>query len=293
MDKSGKVIGMILAINVEHNLCVTMEEISKAYEQILDTSTPRFVACTSHESAFLGRTHWAGKSGRSINEMNALATAMDAQYFAVAHDGLATHAFTFHSLWWEILPGNDDMKEDASQCICYTTFFTDGQRLERGTVMCGCSENTCRRNRLYEKKFGEDNDRRWAVYKITRNSDKNRQYIPSEESLHVMKDIAHEIDYWKQKVKYSRKEKEKLVSLLKNITQKADILTTEKEQLELYITIGIAVAVCVVPIFAIYLYWMNNEQKRLKNSQRRLREQLSQQEELQNPTNAPVQESNI
>ena len=110
----------------------------------------------------------------------------------------------------------------------------------------------------------------------------------------MMKDIAGEIDYWKQKVKNSRKEKEKLISsMTENITQKADILTTEKEQLELYITIWIAVAVCVVPIFAIYLYWMNNEQKRLKNSQRRLREQLSQQEELQNPTNAPVQESNI
>ena len=117
MDKSGKVIGMILAINVNRNLCVTMEEISKAYEQILDTSAPRFVACTAHESALLGRTHWAGKSGKSINEMNALATAMDAQYFAVAHDDLEADAFTFHALWWEILPGNDDMKEDASRSV--------------------------------------------------------------------------------------------------------------------------------------------------------------------------------
>jgi hypothetical protein len=122
---------------------------------------------------------------------------------------------------------------------------------------------------VYEKRFGEDNDRRWAVYKITRNSDKNRQYIPSEESLHVMKDIAHEIDYWKQKVKNSRKEKEKLVSLLKNITQKADILTTEKEQLKFYI--GIAMTVCVI---AMTLCCINvkheREYKRLKNSQHML-----------------------
>jgi hypothetical protein len=65
----------------------------------------------------------------------------------VAHDGLAAHAFTFRALWWEILPGNDDMKEDASQCVCNMTSFTDGQHLERpedGKVMCGCSENACR-----------------------------------------------------------------------------------------------------------------------------------------------------
>ena len=296
MDISGNVIGMIVAKHGDLNYCVTMEEISKARVKILDTLMPRFVACTAHESALLGRTYWGDRSGKSINEMNALATATNAQYFAVAHDGMKAHAFTFHALWWEILPGDDDMKEDASQCICEMTSFTDGQFLRRtkdGKVMCGCSENSCRRNPAYQKRFGEDNDRRWAVYKrMSRNPDKSRHYIPSEESLALMKNIAGEITYWKRQEDIVRREKEKLVSSVDDIAhanyywkQKADILRIEKEKLvseyKSIIAIVIAVAICVASSFVslaicLYNHWKNTIRMLKKTNAEpvRLKEQL-------------------
>jgi hypothetical protein len=115
-----------------------------------------------------------------------------------------------------------------------------------------------------------------------------------------MKNIAGEIDYyWKKKVVNLRGENELFVSFMINIKQKADILTTEKEQLEFYISIGIGVAVCVVLSLVIYIYCMKvkhgREQVELnkaKTDNDRLRERLSQQEELQNPITAPTQESN-
>jgi S1-C subfamily serine protease len=85
MANSGDVIGMILGRSGDHNFCVTMEEISKAYKQILNTISPSFVACTAYESALLGRRYWGDRSGKSIKEMNALATAMDAQYTLRSH----------------------------------------------------------------------------------------------------------------------------------------------------------------------------------------------------------------
>jgi S1-C subfamily serine protease len=244
MDRSGNVIGMISATSGDVNYCVTMEEISKACDQILDTLIPRYVSCTAHESVFLGRTYWGGKSGRSINEMNALATAMGVQYFAVAHDGLEAHAFTFHFLWWEILPG-DDKIEDRSQCRCETNSFTDGQFLEAtGKVMCGCSDNACWSNPLYEKRLGVHNDRRWAIYKtMNKTPEKNIDHVPSKKSLASMEDIAGQIVYWKRQVGTLTTEKEKLKSsLIENARdiagqivywkRQVDILTTEKEKLK-------------------------------------------------------------
>ena len=283
MDRSGNVIGMIVGMYGDLVYCVTTDEISKAREQILDTKSPSFVACTARESALLGRRYWGDRSGKSINEMNALATAVNAQYFAIAHDGLEAHAFTFHVLWWEILPENDYIMEDASQCRCEMTSFTDGkQHLERtvdGKVMCGCSENACRRNSYYQRRFGEDNDRRWAVYKRVSRSLDSRYYVPSKESRASMEDIGGEIDYWKQKVEILSIEKENLVS-----------------EYKLRIGIAIAVAICVASSLVICLYkrWKNAERLLEKaNTERdRLEEQLSQQEVLENsePTNLPTQE---
>ena len=81
---------------------------------------------------------------------------------------------------------------------------------------------------------------------MSRNPDKNRHYVPSEESLALMKNIAGEIHYWKKKVVNLREENEQLVSLMINIKQKADTLTTElteKDVLISRIAIGITVAV--------------------------------------------------
>ncbi len=169
MDITGKVIGMTSTLVKDLNYCVTMEEVSKAYQQILNTSSPRFVGCTAYKSALVGRnTYSIGTIGKSIKTMNALATAMNTQYFAVAHDDLElAHAFTFHTLWWDIVPEDDDMEEYDTQCLCEMNSFIDAEVLEPtegGKVMCGCAENACRRNPFYQKRFGEDYDRRWAIY---------------------------------------------------------------------------------------------------------------------------------
>ncbi len=313
MDITGKVIGMISAMVGDLNYCVTMEEISKAHQQILDTLSPRFVACTARESALLGRTsYWGGMSGKSIKEMNALAIAMNTHYFAVAHDGLQAHAFMFHTLWWDILPGNNYMKEHPSQCLCEMNSFIDAEVLEptkEGKVMCGCAENACRRNRCYQKRFGEDNDRRWAIYeRMNKNPEQNVHYVPSKESLASMKDIAGEITYWKKKVDILEREKEGLVSLKNDAVyqihywkEKANNLRIEKAGLvseyKSYMAIGIAVAVCICFSMAssaigLYKQWKNIlRMLNVANAERdRLRARLSQQEMLQNsePTNAPT-----
>ena len=122
------------------------------------------------------------------------ATAMNAQYFAVAHEGEAAHAFTFHALWWEIFTGNDHMKEDLSQCLCEANSFIDDDVLENteeGKVMCGCVGYFCWRKTNYNSRFGEDNDRRWAIYKTMNGKIGNSgHYVLSKELLAVMYDIV-------------------------------------------------------------------------------------------------------
>ena len=235
MDVHGEVIGMTLSKTGDLIYCVTMDEIAKAYNQIMDTSNTYFVGCTAHESALLGRVEWGDKSGNSIEEMTALANAMDTQYFAVAHDGLEAHAFTFLIPWWEILPGNDDMEEDVSDCRCEINPFTDRyvRTYDHGKIMCGCADKACRKEQFYEKRFGEDNDRRWAVYKVTRKTPDNRRYVPSNKSLHVMHNLVGEIDYWKQKVRTLVTGQQELVS--KHKSEKAKLVSKykrDKDELE-------------------------------------------------------------
>jgi hypothetical protein len=199
MDIYGAVFGMILAKIKDLVYCLTKEEIEKAYNQILNTRDPDpyFVGCAVHESALLGRVQWRGNAGYSIKEMNALANAMDTQYFAIAHGVLEAHAFTLLIPWWEMLPGYDEMEADEEDCSCnknlyiYSLVNKNGHSYA-GQSWCGCAEFTCRMNEFYETKFG---DRRWAIYKVAREKpDKNTRYVPSNKSLHVMKDIN---DYWK------------------------------------------------------------------------------------------------
>ena len=204
MDSSSNVIGMISAGEGDINYCVAMEEIYKAWTEILNMLSPRFVGCTAYETAFLGRKFWGVNPGKSIKEMSALATAMDARYFAVAHDVSKTYAFTFDALWWEVLPGNDKMKEDVSQCLCEVNSFTDGYVLKAtsdGMVACGCLDNSCWKNPKYEKRIDIHNDRRWAIYEtVNVGLEKNGHYVPSKKCQASMKDIADRITYWKEKV---------------------------------------------------------------------------------------------
>ena len=231
---------------------------------------PRYVGCTAHESALLGRKYWGERSGMSLKKMNALATAMNAQYFAVAHEGEAAHAFTFHALWWEIFTGNDHMKEDLSQCLCEANSFIDDDVLENteeGKVMCGCAGNFCWRKTNYNSRFGEDNDRRWAIYKTMNGKIGNSgHFVPSKESLAVMEDIAGEINYWKKKTNILEEEMERF-----------------KSENQSYYGVGIAVILFVGTSVVIWLYnrWQSAvcmfETANTENEE--LREQLFNQQE--------------
>ena len=271
MDAAGKVIGMLSGALRDLKLCVTMDEILKAKEQISNTwNPPRFVACTAHESALLGREYWGERYGKSIMEMNALAVAMNTQYFAVAHESAEAHAFTFHALWWEILLGNDHMKEDLSQCLCEANSFIEHDVLEHtkeGKVMCGCANNLCRNKQFYHRRIGEDNDRRWAIYKTMNRKIGNSGYFkPSSESLAVMEDIAGEINYWKKKTNILEEEMERF-----------------KSENQSYYGVGIAVILCVGTSVVIWLYnrWQSAvrmlETANTENEE--LREQLFNQQE--------------
>ena len=270
MNVAGKVMGMMSGSNGDLHFCITMDEILKAKEQILNTLTPRYVGCTAHESVLLGREYWGERSGKSIMEMNALASAMNAQYFAIAHEGAEAHAFTFHILWWEILLGNDHMKEDLSQCLCEANSFIDDdvpEHTEEGKVMCGCAGNFCRNKTNYHRRSGEDNDRRWAIYKtMNRKIENSGYYEPSKESLASMENIAGEINYWKKKTNILEEEMERL-----------------KSEHHFYYGVGIAVILCVGTSVVIWLYnrWQSTVRllKEEKTVCEGLREQLSRQQE--------------
>ena len=282
LDTSGKVIGMTLAIRGDLKMCLTMTELLKAYEQALEL--PRsvdYVGCTAHESAFLARKYWGEGSGKSILEMNALARATNAQYFALAHDEFGgAHAFTFHTLWWKIFPGNDHVIEDTAQCLGDDS-FTDGHLLEHtnGKVYCGCADNACRRNPNYYRRHGEDNDRRWAIFK---RNEKGGYYEPSDISVAMMENIAGEIYYWQKKSGKLSEEKE-------------DIASEHQWYKSVVNTVSIFVISAVLVVFYILYTRFKNAKNMLKEANRerdRLVNRLFEIEALQNlePEIAPVEE---
>lgn len=227
LDISGKVIGMTLATSGDPRTCLTTAELLKAYEQRLKIPFVDYVGCTAHESAFLARTYWSGRSGKSILEMNSLARATNAQYFAVAHDEFGeAHAFTFHALWWEIFPEKDYMIEDDAQCFRDGSCFTDGVLLgymNEGKFHCGCVDNGCRRNRYYWARHGEDNERRWAIFK---RRGEGKYYVPSDISLAMMENIDDETDYWQKKARELSERKEDDESKCQRDKDTMNIVTT-------------------------------------------------------------------
>ena len=279
LDTSGKVIGMTLAIKGDLKLCLSMAELLKAYKQRLKIPFVDYVGCTAHESAFLARTYWRGKSGKSISEMNALASATNAQYFALAHDEFdEAHAFTFHAPWWEIFPGKDHMIEDAAQCLGNDS-FTDGYLLERtneGELPCGCADNACRTNPNYCKRDGEDNDRRWAIFKRKGKG----KYVPSDISVAMMENIAGESDYWQKKAGKLSEEKEDVASEYKSYQDTITVMKT--------------VFICVVFALAWFtrkFYYCSKEVKKKLEQVTRERDELARQlQNLPQGIGAPVQE---
>ena len=191
MSTDGYVIGMISAKAGDIFRCVTMTELSKAYEKIRENMKPKFVGCTSHKSTLLGKLYWGGTSGKSRIEMYSIATAIQTPYFAVAHNGSEAHAFTFFALWWDIFPQSNHLKEDSTQCMCKLGSFTDIIHDQDGIERCGCADDACRKKKFYHKRSGEDNDRRWAIYKLT-----NTHYVPNQVFIAMMNDLVKEIEYW-------------------------------------------------------------------------------------------------
>ena len=198
LDEYGKVVAMVSAgekdtVTIRTDILgVPLQNIQEASKQILNASLPYTVGCSADVSAFLGGIYWGNTSGNSINEMIALATAANAPYFAVAHDGHGiAHGYTFLVLRWEELDGDDEMKEDSKECLCETNPFEEGDLVgphEEGMVMCGCTENTCNKRKYYEKNGGKGKERRWAIYKRLGGT----YYVPSEESLTLLKEVAGE-----------------------------------------------------------------------------------------------------
>ena len=77
--------------------------------------------------------------------------------------------------------------------------------MNEGKFHCGCVDHGCRRDLYYYARLGEDNDRRWAVFK-RRGVDK--YYVPSDISLAMMENIDDETDYWLRKAREMSKGKE-------------------------------------------------------------------------------------
>ena len=182
-------------------------------------------------------------SGKSIHDMNAIATALNVRYFAVAHDGVQAHAFTFYSLLWEVSAEKYVDFEDKSECLCETNSFTDGRILQRrkeSKEMCGCSENACRRKESYKRKFGEDNDRRWAVYERVSKSKETSEHYVTKESLAItaIQDLTKKIDYWKEKA-VTRLEEIKSCELM------ANEIRNEIKNYQTFLAIVIAVLLCL------------------------------------------------
>lgn len=178
--------------------------------------------------------------------MNALARTTNAQYFALAHDEFGgVHAFTLHVLWWEIFPGQDYMIEDAAQCLGDDS-FTDGYLLERTNdkVYCGCADSACRRKPNYYKRDGEDNDRRWAIFKRKREG----KYVPSDISVAMMENIAGELDYWQKKAGELSEEKEDV-----------------RSKCQWYKSVENGVSICVVSTLLVSIYVLYNRWKTAKN----------------------------
>ena len=179
---------------------VPLKNIQEASQQIIHASTLYTAGCSTDVSAFLGAIYWGNTSGNSINEMNALATAANAPYFAVAHDdhGIA-HGYTFMVLRWNLLNNDDDMEEHFEECLCETNPFKEDDLVTpqvEGKFMCGCAENTCMKN-IGKKEC------RWAIYKRL----DGRYYVPTKESNSVQRELAVEVEMWKKKVKSLEKEK--------------------------------------------------------------------------------------
>ena len=255
MNTDGYVIGMITVSSGDLIHCVTMKELSKAYEKIREKITLDFVGCTSHESALLGKLYWGGTSGKSRMEMYSISTAIQTPYFAVAHNGPQAHAFTFYTLWWEVFPYNDDLKEDSTQCMCELGSFTDIIQDQDGNERCGCADDACRKKEFYHKRSGEDNDRRWAIYKQT-----DTHYVPNQVSVEMINDLVKEIGYWQKNAQQKSEQEDEMISKYKT-----------------HVSIAITVAICAGLGLLTCLYQLYN---RYKDTQRMLNEEIRRNREL-------------
>ena len=173
MDKTGKVIAMVSGtkhveqkevpfINVMQVYCVTVGEIFTVYKKIFENTRVNFVGCTADESGFRSIRHLRltdVDSGKSYLVMNALATAMNVQYFAVAHGKSIALAIFFESY-----DPQDRDRKVPPECLCESDSFIDSNLFNFEPTKCGCFYTTCR-DKAPVKSKEVNYSILWAVYK--------------------------------------------------------------------------------------------------------------------------------
>jgi len=117
------------------------------------TNAPQVMGCYGREVQFgKDRVYQGDDAGANIKKTMMLALSKNKNYFAMARDGPAGHAFIFDTL----TTGDEfDLEECATPCEDVDQYY------------CGCSDGTCGE---LSKAKGEEHLRRWIVYKITDES---------------------------------------------------------------------------------------------------------------------------
>ena len=161
----------------------------------------------------------------------------------------------YHAAVGQFLDPYVDFEENLRWLCEMNSFANDRifQETEDDKVTCGCPENPCRRNQRYnEQRFGENKDRRWAIYeRESRFGETATHYEKSRECISTMQVLLMEI-YYVHKT---------------------------------YLTIIAAVIFLVIITFVYCAHEKNNLKESLKKAieeQKRLRKKLSEKEMFHN-----------
>ena len=163
------------------------------------------------------------------------------------------------------------------------------QESENGKVVRGCSQNSCRKNQHYERRFCEGEDCRWVIHEqVRKNGEKMGNYEAIKECFAAMLDSVQKMDCCKEKaINHQSCMK---VKKFKGFEEMADEMRNGKEsEYKTYLVIVLAVIFLVLAL--VYYVRENNDLKRsLKEATaqcERMREELSKRDLFHN-----IQETN-